>query len=253
MIQKTLVAAAAMTVLLPWEGWKPFFPGRKERLRHGSRNLGLALINALLIAAPSAGLSAGAIAFSGKLGWGILPGKGLAAALAAFVVFDGWMYLWHRLNHRHRFLWRFHRAHHSDTEVDATTAFRFHPGEIAMSTLARIPVYLLLGGGSAVVPTYEAVLSVVTLFHHANIALPPGLDGSLRRIIVTPGMHRIHHSDLRTETDSNYSSIFSFWDRLFGSFRFRADGDLVMGLETHREKRWQSLAGMLLTPFRDGK
>ncbi|MBI5624365.1 MAG: sterol desaturase family protein [Elusimicrobia bacterium] len=231
----------------------PFFPGRRGRLRHGLRNLGLSLINAAVLAAPSAGATAAVIAAAGELGLGLtdfIPGDRWPA-IAAFVLFDCWMYLWHRANHRYRLLWRFHRAHHSDTDVDATTALRFHPGEIAMSTAARLPIYLLLGREAVVVPGYEAVLLAVTLFHHSNIVLPSGLDRFLRVLIVTPGMHRIHHSDLRVETDSNYSSVFSFWDRLFGSFRFRGDGPLVMGLETYRAERWQTLAGMFLTPFRD--
>ena len=131
------------------------------------------------------------------------------------------MYAWHRINHRVPFLWRFHRVHHSDAQMDVTTASRFHTGEIALSSLLRIPLILALGVTAWQLVLYETMMFGVVQFHYANIALPPRAESVVSRVIVTPTMHKVHHSRWQPETDSNYSAMLSVWDRLFGSFRRR--------------------------------
>ncbi len=171
-------------------------------------------------------------------------------ALVVFILFDVWMYFWHMANHRFGLLWLFHRAHHSDTDMDTTTALRFHPGELVLSTFIRVPAIILIGMSFAEVVLFETLLNIATLFHHSNLAIPEKWDRILRVVIVTPNMHRVHHSIERFETNSNYTSLLSVWDRLFRSFRKREDTlTIAIGLPEFREKKWQRFFGFLVTPF----
>jgi rhodanese-related sulfurtransferase len=168
----------------------------------------------------------------------------------AFILFDLWMYLWHRANHTNPLLWRFHRMHHSELQLDATSAVRFHPGEIFLSGIARIVVVPLFGMTMAQLIVYESALFPIIVLHHSNVRLPRWLDHGLLALFVTPAMHRVHHSRWRPETDSNYGSVFPYWDRLFRSFRLRADArEVELGLDEFAEPRWQTMTGLLATPF----
>lgn len=162
------------------------------------------------------------------------------------------MYVWHVLNHKMPMLWRFHAVHHADRELDATSAVRFHTGEIVLSSTARLFVLPLLGISMPQLLLYEAVLLPVVLFHHSNFDIPPRLDAALRCVIPTPWMHWVHHSCLQPETDSNYGSLFSTWDRLFRTFRLREDPHQIeLGLDGDSEERqWRTIHGMLARPFR---
>lgn len=223
--------------------------GRRGMFRHAAINLSLSLLNLLIVATAASLLIARVAEWSS--GSGLLyqlPFSGPPRMALAFLLFDGWMYVWHRLNHRVPFLWRFHSVHHSDPAMDVTTASRFHPGEILFSTIGRLIVIPLLGMTIAELLIYEALLIPVIQFHHSNIRIPSWLDRGLRMLIASPGMHRIHHSPVRLETDSNYSSIFSFWDRLGGTFRIRS-GAFGFGLEG-TEKR-QGLIDLLREPLAD--
>ena len=141
--------------------------------------------------------------------------------------------------------------HHADRELSASSGLRFHTGEIVLSSIARLAVLPLLGMTVAQVLVYEAVLLPVILFHHGNVGVPARADRWLRWLIVTPWMHWVHHSDYQPETDSNYSSVFSFWDRVFGSFRLVGDPrTLTLGLEEMERSDWATLPGMVAMPFR---
>lgn len=255
---RSISAVAVLTLVLAWESLVPFltyFAGSiGERVRHGLNNLALGVINALLT-----GLGFVALWWTtaqwaeahefGLLNWLPLPGWALQAG--AFLLFDAWMYGWHRLNHRVPFLWRFHRTHHSDPKMDVTTANRFHLGEIALSSVLRVPVIALLGLQLWELALYELVMFTVVQLHHANIAFPAWLDRALRVILVTPFMHKVHHSRWKPETDSNYSSLFSFWDRLFRSYRLRDDPrTLRFGLDEFNRPEDHTLAGLLATPLK---
>ena len=250
------VAAAAMLALL-WtlESLAPMFSARTHRLRHGAANLVLGAINA----ATAPVIFGAAMLFVtewarqapfGLLHWLDLPAW--AAWPLGLVLFDGWMYAWHRLSHRVKFLWRFHAVHHSDRELDVSSAVRFHTGEIVLSSLARLAVLPLIGLTMPQLLVYEAILLPVILFHHSNIRIPAGLDRTLRCAITTPWMHWVHHSRWQPETDSNFSSVLSIWDRLFGTFRLREDPrSISLGLDDGQEEgEWQSLRAMLAKPFR---
>lgn len=250
---KILIQAGALVLILWFEAVFPLFQGRRERFRHIGRNLAIGLLNGILLALLFSTLTASVALNTQKAGFGLLSWVSwhpLAETLLALLLFDLWMYLWHRANHRIRFLWLFHRMHHTDDQLDASSALRFHTGELVFSSLLRLAVVPLLGMNLSQLILYETLLQPVILFHHSNVALPGRFDRVLRFLIVTPNMHRVHHSQERFETDSNYSSVFSFWDRLGKSFRRRPDPlTLRYGLPEFPEKKWQTLAGMLKTPI----
>jgi sterol desaturase/sphingolipid hydroxylase (fatty acid hydroxylase superfamily) len=159
------------------------------------------------------------------------------------------MYVWHRANHTVPLLWRFHRMHHADDTMDVTTATRFHPGEHVGSGLLRLALIPLAGLGITELLAYDTLVVAVTMLHHADVSLGHW-DRPLSWLVVTPNLHKVHHSWLRPETDSNYATVLSVWDRLGRSRRVRPDpGGIVFGLEEFGGDRWQTVGGMLKTPF----
>lgn len=226
---RTAAPVACLAILLAWETARPFLPLFRragERARHGALNLALGLLNIAVIALLFAGLWLGVTRWAEAHQFGLLHVLALPPwlrAVVAVLLLDAWTYAWHRLNHRVPFFWRFHRWHHADREMDVTTASRFHTGEIVLSSILRLPVLLAIGCGIGELAIYETMLFAVVQFHHANIALPDRLERGLRAVIVTPALHKVHHSVVRAECDSNYASLFSWWDRLFGSRRIAAD------------------------------
>ena len=249
------VVAAVIGLAVIWllETWLPFVIGRKDRARHALRNLLLALANLAAISLLFATATASATAWAANNNFGLLrlvdAPLWLTTTLAILLI-DCWMYLWHRANHEIPLLWRFHRVHHSDPSLDVTTALRFHTGEIVISSALRLLVIPLIGASLWQVLLYEALLFPVIQFHHSNVRVPQQVDRILKLFVASPYMHRIHHSRLRAETDSNYSSIFSFWDRLFRSFRYRSDIEKIdFGLAEFDGEQWQTVAGLFRTPF----
>lgn len=235
-----------------WESWRPFFGLRTGRLHHAVLNLALALVNTVVLALAFGALTVLAADWAASNRFGLLHAfslTGTARFLLALVLLDGWMYLWHRANHAVPFLWRFHRMHHSDPHMDVTTATRFHLGELLGAALLRLALLPLLGLEVAHLLVYETLVIAVTQFHHADISLGCW-DRPLRWFLVTPDMHKVHHSDQQPETDSNYATVLSVWDRLAGSFRMRHDlRTLVFGLKDFHAPAWQSWWGMWKTPF----
>ncbi len=256
---QTKAAAASVTLGVLWlaEACAPFYTelagGPKQRVRHGAKNLGFGLFNAALIVVLFSWALTAVTARTAESGLGLLrlvDWPDWLETLVLFVLFDFWMYVWHRANHRIPFLWRFHRMHHSDLEMDASTGLRFHTGEVLLSVLARLAVLSLLGMSLDQLALYEMVFLPVVFFHHSNVSLPRWLDHGLLAVIVTPAMHRVHHSRWQPETDSNYGSVFPYWDMLARSFRLRADARTIhLGLEGMDTPAWQTVAGMLRTPL----
>lgn len=176
-----------------------------------------------------------------------------AAVAAGVVLLDLAIYWQHRLLHKIPFLWRLHRMHHADTGFDVTTAVRFHPLEIVLSMAIKLGLIALLGIPALGVLIFEVLLSAGSLFTHANIQLPPVFERRLRWLLVTPEMHRIHHSVHKDETNSNFAFHLSIWDRIFGSYCDEPrDGQTTMqiGLHEFRDQREQSLWALLANPFR---
>jgi sterol desaturase/sphingolipid hydroxylase (fatty acid hydroxylase superfamily) len=246
-----------LALLLAWETGKPFFSyfsGKwSERCKHGFKNLVMSAVNSLMIAVSFSIAWAAVSHWSEERGMGILQpiahSTGWHAAVA-IVALDLWTYWWHWFNHRIPFFWRFHRMHHSDSFMDVTTANRFHTGEIFFSSVIRIGLIPLLGIRLWELAIYEMLLFAVVQFHHANIALPGCLEDFLRWIIPTPAMHKVHHSRVPAETNSNYSSLLSIWDRLFKTFASRRDlHEIQFGLAGFDDPRQQTLKGLLRTPF----
>jgi len=254
-VVKPAVAAAVLAVLWTIEWAAPMVPiGR--RAGHDFRNLALGIGNAALAGAVFARATLGVTELAAAREFGLLRLVELSAPVKAglaVVLFDAWQYLWHRLNHRVPLLWRFHAVHHTDRAMDASTAVRFHTGEILASGAVRLAVLPLLGMSVQQLLLYELIVQPVVLFHHSNVAIGVRMDRWLRAVLVTPRMHRMHHSRRRPETDSNYASLFSWWDRAFASFTGpRRPTEVDLGLDGVGEDDWQKLGGMLRMPFRRG-
>ena len=255
---KHWVAAGVLVTLTLAESYAPFFAqlrSPRDRVQHDFRNLALGAINALL-----GSLAIAAVFFQldqwaetrqfGLLRQFVLPDW--AGFVLAILLLDFWTYWWHRISHVVPFLWRFHRTHHSDPAMDASTGVRFHTGEILLSWLLRIVVIPLAGVSLVQLAAYEAVLLPIVLFQHSNLRLPRWLDFGLLALVVTPAMHRVHHSHLVTETNSNYGSLLPWWDWLFGSLRLRSDVEnIVFGLDEFQDEQWHTMGGLLRTPLRD--
>lgn len=257
-----LVLFGILVLLFLWESFHPFyeyFVGRgKDRGKHIFRNLVMGVINALLGAFlfSTLWLAVSVWADEARFGlmhwlqdWLTLPFW--IHAIGAILLFDVWMYTWHRINHEIPFFWRFHRVHHSDIKMDVTTASRFHFGEIFFSGIFRIVIIALFGIYFWELVLYEILMFTVVQFHHANIGLSHKTDRILRTIIVTPNMHRVHHSRWQPETDSNYSSLFSFWDRIAKTFRLNENPESIkLGLNKYDDEKDQTVSGMLKTPLK---
>jgi sterol desaturase/sphingolipid hydroxylase (fatty acid hydroxylase superfamily) len=257
---QTVALIAGLMILFLWESLSPFYAffdkSFKKRGRHALRNLIIGGLNAVLVSVLFVGLWFAASVWADELRLGLMhwlqDGTGIPAwihVLGAILLLDSWAYYWHKINHEIPFLWRFHRVHHSDPNMDVTTASRFHIGEIFFSSLFRIPLIVLFGVYLWELVLYETLMFAVVQFHHANIYLPEKVDRAMRAVIVTPAMHRVHHSRWQPETDSNYSSLFSFWDRLARTFRLNPDPKSIrLGLDEFDSDRDQTVGGMLKTP-----
>jgi sterol desaturase/sphingolipid hydroxylase (fatty acid hydroxylase superfamily) len=181
----------------------------------------------------------------------VLPMPVVVQFVVAFLLMDLTFYWWHVANHRMPFLWRFHNVHHIDPDLDLSTAFRFHVGEIALSTAFRIVQVGVIGLSVWMFAAYEIVFQVNTLFHHSNVRLPIGIERLLNLVIVTPRMHGIHHSQVRDETESNFSVVFSWWDRLHRTIGLNIpQAEIVIGVPGYAQEGDNSLVNALVLPFR---
>lgn len=171
--------------------------------------------------------------------------------IIAFLLMDLAFYYWHLLNHTIPLLWRFHNVHHIDPDLDVSTAFRFHFGEIGLSTLFRIIQISIIGISPFVFLIYELCFTANTIFQHSNIKLPIKFERILNKIIVTPRMHGIHHSQMMNETNSNYSTVFSWWDKIHKTIRLNIPQDkIVIGIPAYLKSEDNNLLNVLLLPFK---
>lgn len=204
-----------------WEIRAPRRPQRVHRRLRWPVNLALLLLNAVLLRLLFAGAALGTAVWAAAAGWGLLNQLSLPDGVGiglAVLLLDLLIYWQHRLFHRIPLLWRLHRVHHADLELDVTSGARFHPLEAVLSMLLKMGAVALLGAPPAAVLIFELTLNLCATFNHGNVALPKGLERPLRWLLVTPDMHRIHHSVIRTESNSNYGFSVPWWDRLFGSY-----------------------------------
>ncbi len=239
-------------------------PRRKQTARRSARlftNLSITVLNTLSLRALAIGLpllAMGAAMDAQTLRIGLfnnidLPGWLAVAATILFLDFAVWTQHW--ITHKVPLFWRFHQMHHSDREFDVTTAVRFHPIEILASMLLKIALVYAIGAPPLAVLLFEIILNGTALFNHANVSVPLGLDRVLRLFLVTPDMHRVHHSNLRAEHDSNYGFSLSIWDRIFGTYIAQPSAghtDMIVGQKWQDEKpdhlRWSMMLPFLRKP-----
>jgi sterol desaturase/sphingolipid hydroxylase (fatty acid hydroxylase superfamily) len=219
---RLLAFGSALTLLLLWEARSPARQSRISRRVRWSANFLLGAGNAILLRVIYPAGLVGVAAFAARRGLGvfnILTSSRIAAAGASIVLLDLTVYLQHRLFHAIPWLWQIHRLHHADVELDVSTALRFHPAEAAMSLLIKAAAVIALGMPAAAVLAFEIILNTAAMFNHANASLPAAAEPRLRLLVVTPAMHRVHHSTSSREANTNFGFSLSCWDRLFGTHR----------------------------------
>ena len=234
------------------------FPRRPQLLswRRWPSNFGLVALSSLLLRLVAPAGAVGVAVWAESRGLGLLPALGApvwAALPVAVVLLDLLIYFQHRVFHAVPVLWRLHRVHHADPELDASSGLRFHPVEILLSLAIKAAAVVTLGAPAEAVLVFEVLLNATALFNHANLAIPAWLDRPLRWALVTPDMHRVHHSEIREETDSDFGFCLSCWDRIFGTYRAEpAKGQLgmVIGVEGFRADDEQRLDRLLLQPLK---
>ena len=250
--------AAFVTVLLGMALWEVIAPRRKLLASKPVRwlsNLGLAAINTVLIRMVLVLGAVGIAVVAQERGWGLLNNVEWPAWLEvalAFLLLDLAIYLQHVLFHAVPALWRLHMVHHADPDFDVTTGLRFHTIEIALSMGIKIATIAALGPPPLAVLLFEIALNASSLFNHSNVAMPAWLDAALRCFLVTPDMHRVHHSTIRRETNSNFGFNLPWWDYLLGTYRAQpAKGhtDMEIGVSQIDRTRGSWLGWMLLLPF----
>jgi sterol desaturase/sphingolipid hydroxylase (fatty acid hydroxylase superfamily) len=239
---------------LVWlERRRPLRVERESKLVRSARNLAVAAAGAAALRLTEAPLAERLTALVERRRLGLLKLVRLPAWLevaAAVVLLDYTLYLWHVLTHRVPWLWRFHVVHHIDLDLDATTALRFHFAELVVSVPWRAAQILVVGVSPLAFSVWQTLLMLSILFHHSNVRLPVGLERRLNRFVVTPRMHGIHHSTVRAETDSNWSSGLTLWDGLHGTLRLDVPQDEIdIGVPAYRDPREVGLTSMLALPF----
>jgi sterol desaturase/sphingolipid hydroxylase (fatty acid hydroxylase superfamily) len=218
-------------------------------------NLSMVLLSSIVLRLVFPAAAVGAAVWAEEHGWGLfrLAGvDGLMAGIISFVVLDFAVWLEHVASHKIPLLWRIHRMHHADTGFDVTTGLRFHPIEILLSMFWKAAVIIALGAPIISVLIFEVVLNATSMFNHSNVRIGKAVDRRLRRVLVTPDMHRVHHSSYRRETDSNYGFNFPFWDRLFGTYIAkprRGHEGMEIGLTAWRGVEPSRVGWSLMLPF----
>ncbi len=235
-------------------------PRRARRVSVAARwftNISITVLNAVTLRAMAVALPflpIGAAIDAWRLGWGLfnqVQWPWMIEGLLALLVLDFAIWAQHLITHKVPLFWQFHRMHHADRDMDVTTGFRFHPVEIAASMGLKIGLIYLLGPMAVAVLVFEVLLNGTALFNHANLRLPLWLDRVVRLVLVTPDMHRVHHSVLRHEHDSNYGFALSIWDKIFGTYRAQPEGghdDMMVGLGWQDDQP-AKLGWSLLLPF----
>ena len=246
---------AVLLAMMLWERRKPRRALSLPRARRWPANLGIILVDSIVLRLVFPVLAVGAAELAAARGWGLFHGLNAPfwlALPASLLILDLAIYTQHVVFHKVAVLWRLHRMHHTDLDFDVTTALRFHPLEIVLSMLIKLVLVTLLGVPAVAVMLFEVILNATAMFNHGNVGLPRRLDRALRWILVTPDMHRVHHSIRPEETDSNFGFNLPWWDRLFGTYRDQPrDGHagMTIGLEYFRDRRAIGLGALLLQPF----
>ena len=243
-------------VMAIWEFVAPRRALTVSKVVRWTNNLGLVFLNSIILRLLFPAAAVGMAAFANAQGWGLLNYYDVSPMIAAFisvVVMDFIIYLQHVMVHAIPLLWRLHRVHHADPDFDVTTGARFHPVEIILSMLIKFATIVLLGPPVVAVVIFEVLLNATAMFNHSNVRLNLVVDKWLRLLLVTPDMHRVHHSVEDDETNSNFGFSLPWWDRLFGTYRNQPRGgheNMRIGIHTYTDPKLVSwLHGMLWLPF----
>lgn len=248
-----------LSILALIASWEVFWPRRKQLFSRTERwpsNIGIVVLNTLVVRIlfPTAAAGLAEYASANQLGVLNLYNLGITLeVIIAILVLDAAIYFQHVMFHAVPLFWRLHRVHHADPDFDVTTGARFHPVEIVLSMLIKFAVIIFLGPAAIAVIIFEILLNATAMFNHGNITIPLTIDKYLRLIVVTPDMHRVHHSIDIAETNSNFGFNLPWWDRLFGTYKAQplaGHENMIIGLVTLTEKKQiTQLPGMLLIPF----
>ena len=248
--------AGVFVVMALWELGLPRRRLTVDRRLRWPGNLGVVAIDTVIVRALFPTAVVGVALVCEARGWGLLRWLGSplwAATLVSLILLDLAIYLQHVLFHWVPALWRLHRMHHADLDIDVTTGVRFHPIEIVLSLFIKLGVVAGLGTSALAVLIFEVLLNATSLFNHSNVRMAAGVDRIVRWLVVTPDMHRVHHSIIRAETDSNFGFNFPWWDRLFGTYRPQPKAGhlgMTIGIDAFRDPAELRLDRMLAQPFR---
>jgi len=243
-------------IMAVWEVRSPCRPLSVSKGVRWANNLGLVVLNSVVLRLLFPAAAVGVAAVAQQQGWGLLNHYGIPfgiSVVTSVILMDLVIYLQHVMVHAIPVLWRLHRVHHADLDYDVTTGARFHTLEIILSMLIKFATILLLGPPVVAVVIFEVMLNATAMFNHGNVRLPAGLDRALRWFLVTPDMHRIHHSVEDDETNSNFGFSLTWWDRLLGTYRDQPRAGhqgMTIGIHKYRDpKKVDQLPGMLALPF----
>ena len=251
-------AAVFFGVLVLMMSLEALFPRRVRSLGRGKRwpsNIGIVVLDSLLVRALFPMAAVGVAAYGETQGWGLFQVLGLpvwAATVLTVLILDLTVYLQHVMFHAVPVLWRLHRMHHADLDIDVTTGARFHPIEIVLSMVLKMGVVAALGAPAVGVVIFEVLLNATAMFNHGNLRLPATVDRVLRLFVVTPDMHRVHHSNIPRETHSNFGFNLPWWDRLMGTYRDQPEAGhdgMTIGLDIFRAPEDSRLDRLLIQPF----
>ncbi len=239
-------------------GWEMLNPRRRlvlTRRRRWPQNLGISVVNTLSLRLLLPGAAIGLATMAEAKVWGLFNTVALPfwlAVVLSLLLLDLTIYLQHVMFHALPLLWRIHRVHHTDMDFDVTTALRFHPAEIVLSMVIKLAVIALLGAPAIAVLVFEIILNATAMFNHANASLPAGIESVARLVVVTPDFHRVHHSVLVAETNSNFGFNVPWWDRMFGTYRAQPGAGhdhMRIGLEDFRDPAQERLDRLLTQPM----
>jgi len=255
-LERLSIFVAVLVIMIAWENVAPRRQLLHSRVKRWSANFSLSILSMVLMRLTIASTAIVAATYATSHNWGLLNLIDLPAwlvLLLSLVLLDLAIYGQHRASHQWPWLWRLHKVHHTDLDFDVTTAIRFHPIEIMLSMCYKAICILIIGVNPIAVIVFEIILSSCAIFNHSNVKIPLVIDKGLRLIIVTPDMHRVHHSIIQTETDSNYGFSISVWDRLFGSYIDQPElghNKMRIGLAQYRHIDDVNVQQLLLMPFK---
>jgi len=241
-------------IMACWELFTPYRVLTISKPRRWFYNLAMVVIDSAIVRVIFPAAVVGMAFTAAEREWGLFNIVDVPAWLsivATVIILDFVIYMQHVMFHAIPTLWRLHMVHHTDLDIDVSTGNRFHPGEIVISMLIKMAVVILIGPPLVAVVIFEVVLNATSMFNHSNVRLPTPLDKLLRMIVVTPDMHRVHHSVIKRETNSNYGFNLPWWDRVFGTYRDQPEAghlNMVIGLEQYRDENQLTLSKLLILP-----